>query len=76
MNKLKTYLPIIIGVCIAIGVLIGSYLNFNRSTTTFFRLNNPNEAKIKRLINYIQYDYVDKVDTDSLLDVDHKKYAE
>jgi carboxyl-terminal processing protease len=69
VNKLKTYLPIIIGVCIAIGVLIGSYLNFNRSTTTFLGLNNPNEAKIKRLINYIQYDYVDKVDTDSLLDV-------
>ena len=29
---------------------------------------NPQEAKIKRLINYIQYDYVDKINTDSLLD--------
>ena len=29
---------------------------------------NPQEAKIKKLIDYIQYDYVDKIDTDSLLD--------
>ncbi|MCF6213884.1 MAG: S41 family peptidase [Flavobacteriaceae bacterium] len=68
MNKLKTFLPFIIGTCIAIGVLIGSYLNFNSNTTAFLGLNNPKEAKIKRLINYIQYDYVDYVDTDSLLD--------
>lgn len=68
MNKLKTYLPIIMAGCIAIGVLLGSYLNFNKQTASFFGMPNNQEAKVKRLINFIQYDYVDKVDTDSLLD--------
>jgi len=70
MNKLKTFLPIIIGTSIALGVLIGSYLNFNKKTITFWGMsNNKSEVKLKRLINFIQYDYVDKVDTDSLLDM-------
>lgn len=66
MIKNKIYLPLFIGLAIAIGVLIGSNLNFNRKSVLFSA--NSNEAKIKRLINYIQYDYVDEVDTDSLLD--------
>lgn len=66
MIKNKIYLPLFIGLAIAIGVLIGSNLNFNRKSVLFS--TNSNEAKIKRLINYIQYDYVDEVDTDSLLD--------
>jgi len=55
--------------CVALGIVLGSYLNFNKKTTAFFGLPDKNEAKLKRLINYIQYDYVDKVDTDSLLDM-------
>lgn len=54
--------------CIAVGVLLGSYLNFNKQTIALFGIPNNQEAKVKRLINFIQYDYVDKVDTDSLLD--------
>ncbi len=68
MNKLKLFLPIIMASCIAVGVLLGSYLNFNKQTIAFFGMQNNQEAKVKRLINFIQYDYVDKVDTDSLLD--------
>jgi len=66
--KLKTFLPIIMASCIAIGLFLGSYLNFNNKTASFLGMANPQEAKVKRLINFIQYDYVDKVDTDSLLD--------
>lgn len=69
MNKLKTYLPLIMATCTAIGVLLGSYLNFNQKGVSFLGISNPQETKIKRLINYIEYDYVDKVDTDSLLDL-------
>ena len=69
MNKLKTYLPLIMASCVALGIVLGSYLNFNQKTVAFLGLPNKNEAKIKRLINFIQYDYVDKVDTDSLLDM-------
>lgn len=66
MNKKKLNLPIFLGIAIAVGIFIGSNLNFKNKSVLFN--NNSNEAKIKRLINYIQYDYVDKVDTDSLLD--------
>jgi carboxyl-terminal processing protease len=65
INK-KASLPIFIGLAVAIGILIGSSFNFKNKAIIFS--SNTTEAKIKRLINYIQYDYVDKVDTDSLLD--------
>jgi carboxyl-terminal processing protease len=64
--KFKSFLPLTIGIAIAIGILIGSFFNFENKSVLF--TSNKNEAKIKRLINYIQYDYVDEVDTDSLLD--------
>lgn len=66
MTERKTNLPLIIGIAIAIGIFIGSTFNYKNKSVLFS--SNSSEAKIKRLINYIQYDYVDKVDTDSLLD--------
>jgi carboxyl-terminal processing protease len=66
MTKKKVYLPLIIGIAIAAGIFIGSTFNYKNKSVLFS--GNSNEAKIKRLINYIQYDYVDKVNTDSLLD--------
>ena len=66
MSKRKTYYPLVVGIAVAIGILIGSTLNFKNKSVIFS--SNSNEAKIKKLINYIQYDYVDKVNTDSLLD--------
>ncbi len=60
-------IPLFIGVSVAIGILIGSTLNFKNKSILFS--SNSSEAKIKRLINYIEYDYVDEVDTDSLLDI-------
>ena len=59
-------MPIFIGFAIVIGIFIGSTFNYKNQSVLFS--SNTNEAKIKRLINYIQYDYVDKVNTDSLLD--------
>ncbi|MEN8186878.1 MAG: S41 family peptidase [Bacteroidota bacterium] len=67
-NKTKIYLPLIIGLSIAIGILIGNSLNFQKKSVQFFGVSRQ-ENKIKRLIDYIEYDYVDEVDTDSLLDV-------
>ena len=66
MTKRKIYFPLIIGFAIAAGIFIGSNFNFKNKSVLFS--SNSKEAKIKRLINYIQYDYVDKVNTDSLLD--------
>ncbi|MFK5878194.1 MAG: S41 family peptidase [Flavobacteriaceae bacterium] len=65
--KNNNNVPLYIGIAVAIGILIGSILNFaNRPGTIFSK--SAEAAKIKRLIDYIQYDYVDEVDTDYLLD--------
>ncbi len=66
-NKIKIYLPLIIAIAIAFGIFLGASLNYQKKTLTFFG-GSPQEKKIKRLIDYIQYEYVDEVDTDSLLD--------
>jgi len=67
MNNKKTYLPIYIGIAVAIGIIIGSFFNFKNRTNSIFKANNE-EVKIKKLIDYIQYDYVDDVNTEELLD--------
>lgn len=66
MTERKANLPLYLGIAVAIGIIIGSTLNFKNKSALFTA--NSKEAKIKKLINYIQYDYVDKVNTDSLLD--------
>jgi len=66
-KKTKIYLPLIIGIAVAFGIFLGSSLDYQKKTMTFFG-GTPQERKIKRLIDYIQYEYVDEVDTDSLLD--------
>ena len=68
MNKNKIYIPLFLMLAIALGIIIGSFLNYPRNSTAMLFSRDPQEAKIKRLIDYIQHDYVDKVDTDSLLD--------
>ncbi|MCK0130415.1 S41 family peptidase [Flavobacteriaceae bacterium F08102] len=68
MMKNKLYLPLFIALAIVLGIFIGSFLNYPQGSPMGLFKGSPQEAKIKRLINYIQYDYVDDVDTDSLLD--------
>ncbi len=63
----KNYLPLYFAFAIVFGILIGSYFG-GGSNTSFFASKSSNEAKIKRLIDYIQRDYVDSVNTDNLLD--------
>jgi len=67
MKNNKIYLPIFLSIAIAIGIFIGSNLDYENQTAMLFG-NSPQEAKIKRLIDFIEYDYVDSVNTDSLLD--------
>jgi carboxyl-terminal processing protease len=66
-RKTKIFLPLIIAISIAVGIFLGTSLDYQKKTITFFG-GTPQERKIKRLIDYIQYEYVDEVDTDSLLD--------
>ncbi len=64
----KNYLPLYFAFAIVLGILIGSYFNGGASSGSLFANKSVNEVKLKRLIDYIQRDYVDSVDTDNLLD--------
>src|SRR5690554_332386 len=67
-SRFKKYLPLWVGSALAIGVLIGSKLNFNDPTHKIFATNSKKD-KLNRLIDYIDYEYVDNVNTDSIVDV-------
>lgn len=64
----KKYLPLLLGLAVATGIFIGGKLNFSNSTSAMFP-NSSKKDKLNRLIDYIEYDYVDDVDTDSIVDV-------
>ena len=68
MTKNKTYFPLYLSLAVVFGILIGSMLNYPKRNSISFFKGNSQEVKIKKLMDFIQYDYVDKVDTDSLLD--------
>ena len=63
----KNNLPIYFSIAVVFGILIGTFFG-KGNTTNFIGKNSSNEKKIKRLIDYIQSDYVDNVNTDELLD--------
>jgi len=68
MKTSKKYLPLFLGVAIAIGIFIGGKLNFTDSSDRLFTSNSKKD-KLNRLIDYIDYEYVDEVNTDSIVDV-------
>lgn len=68
MSKTKKYIPLIIGTAIAIGVFIGGKLNFTDTSDRLFTTNSKKD-KLNRLIDYIDYEYVDDINTDSIVDV-------
>ncbi|MDY0780657.1 S41 family peptidase [Tenacibaculum sp. IB213877] len=59
-------LPIYLAIAVVFGILLGTF--FNASAPIPLIQSSAKEQKIKRLINYIQHDYVDDVNTDELLD--------
>jgi carboxyl-terminal processing protease len=60
--KLKNILfPILLFSCIAFGILIGSALNFPS--------RNSQQAKLNKLIHFINEEYVDDVNSDSIVDL-------
>lgn len=64
----KKFVPLIIGLCIAFGVFIGDKLSFSHNSGTLFT-SNVNKDKLMRLIDLINYEYVDEVNTDSIVDI-------
>ncbi|MEE1961758.1 carboxyl-terminal processing protease [Flagellimonas taeanensis] len=69
MKKIKGYLwPTLLALAVAIGIFIGGKLHFNDSPEKLFSTNSKKD-KLNRLIDYIDYEYVDEIDTDSIVDV-------
>lgn len=68
MRIQKKYLPLIVGVAIAAGIFIGGKLNFQDAPDRLFTTNSKKD-KLNRLIDYIEFEYVDDVNTDSIVDV-------
>ncbi|WP_242083024.1 S41 family peptidase [Aestuariivivens sediminis] len=64
----KKYLPFVLGVAIATGIFIGGKLNFTDAPDRLFSTNSKKD-KLNRLIDYIEYEYVDDINTDSIVDV-------
>ena len=68
MSQTKKYMPLLLGVAAAVGVMIGGKLNFTDTSDRLFTTNSKKD-KLNRLIDYIDYEYVDEVNTDSIVDV-------
>ena len=64
----KNNLPIYFAIAVVIGILIGVSFSGNSSNLLSLSKNIPQEQKIKKLINFIEQDYVDTINTDNLLD--------
>ena len=69
MKRKHSYiLPTIIAAALALGVFVGGKLHFNDSPEKLFTTNSKKD-KLNRLIDYIDYEYVDDINTDSIVDV-------
>jgi len=69
MKRKYSYLwPTIIAVALAIGIFVGGKLHFSDTPEKLFSTNSKKD-KLNRLIDFIDYEYVDEIDTDSIVDV-------
>lgn len=73
-GKYNIYTPILLAVACALGIFLGARLDFNSSDNLFS--SNPKKEKLSKLIDYIDYEYVDDVNTDSIVDVTVNKILE
>ncbi len=64
----KFFWPFIVAISLSLGVLLGGFLvsASQRTHSNFF--TNHNKLKLNRLLDFIEQEYVDQVDTDSIVD--------
>jgi len=67
MKTNKIYFPIIIAMAVAIGLLLGNYLNSFQDSD--FLSKNTRKNKLNKLIDFIDREYVDDINTDSIVDL-------
>ena len=66
MKSKKIYLPILLFSCVAMGIVIGGMINFPNRTLSS---KTANKIKLNRLIDFIDNEYVDAVNSDSIVDL-------
>lgn len=62
----KIYIPILLFSCVALGIVVGGIINFPQRTLS---KQNARKVKIERLIDFINEEYVDDVNSDSIVDL-------
>ena len=67
MNVNNKYLPILIFATLALGVVLGGMLNF--PNTADYLVKNNSKTKLNKLIDFIDNEYVDDVNTDSIVNL-------
>lgn len=68
MKKHHYLWPTIIALALALGIFVGGKLHFNDTPEKLFTTNSKKD-KLNRLIDYIDYEYVDDINTDSIVDI-------
>ncbi len=66
MNTKDKYLPLLLFSCVGLGITIGGLINFPKATLS---KQNSSKVKIDKLIDFINNEYVDDVNSDSIVDV-------
>lgn len=66
MKNKNKYLPFLFFLTLVIGLILGTLLNFPVPTVAS---SSSSQNKIKKLIEFIDNEYVDKVDSDSIVDL-------
>jgi carboxyl-terminal processing protease len=66
MKAKEKYLPLLLFSCVGLGIVIGGMLNFPQRSLS---KQNASKAKIEKLIDMINEEYVDDVNSDSIVDL-------
>ena len=66
MKSKEKYLPILLFSCVAMGIIIGGMINFPKRNLS---KESARKVKIERLIDFINDEYVDDVNSDSIVDM-------
>ena len=66
-NRQQALFSIVIGIAIVFGIIIGQVLNFDNKKEIGLKVTQKD--KINKLLQYIEDEYVDDVQTDSILEV-------
>lgn len=62
----KIYIPFLFFSCVALGIVIGGWINYPVERV---HTKNDYRSKLNRLLNFIDNEYVDEVKTDSIVDL-------